>query len=184
MAEEVCSFWVGYLLSSPIRKLWHNPEKILRPYINQSMRVLDIGCAMGFFSLAMAKMVGRDGRVICVDVQEKMISSLLKRAKSTGVYDRIETRTCTRKSLCIENLREQIDFALAFAVVHEAPDPSSLFSEIYEALKPAGKLLIAEPKGRVSEKDFEASVRTAQGNGFEVVERLHIRSARAVLLQK
>ena len=57
MAEHhVCPIWVGYLLASPVRKLvWENPDKILKPYVNEAMTVADIGCAMGFFSLPLAR---------------------------------------------------------------------------------------------------------------------------------
>lgn len=184
MADHVCPFWVGYLLSSPIRKLWHNPEKILEPYLEQGMKVLDIGCAMGFFSLPMARMVGKSGKVFGIDIQEKIISCLKKRAKKAGLLDRINTHVCSQRSLCLDELDGEIDFALAFAVVHEVPDSSSFFPEIYRLLKPAGRMLMAEPKGRVSAEDFEASVCTAQECGFKVMEKPCIRSARAVVLLK
>ncbi|MEA1968069.1 MAG: hypothetical protein U9N77_07605 [Thermodesulfobacteriota bacterium] len=65
--------WVGHLLASPIRKLLQNPEKILSPHIKPGMTVLDIGCAMVFFSLPMAWMTGPDGKVVCMDIQEKRV---------------------------------------------------------------------------------------------------------------
>ena len=43
MAKHVCPVWVGYLLASPLRKLFHNPKKILGPYVEEGMKVLDIG---------------------------------------------------------------------------------------------------------------------------------------------
>jgi len=52
---------------------------MLLPYVKTGMTILDVGCAMGFFSLPMAKMVGSTGRVICVDLQEKMIKTLNKK---------------------------------------------------------------------------------------------------------
>ena len=67
MAERVCPVWVGYFLTSPIRKLFQNPQKILSPYVENGMKVLDIGC--GFFSLPLAQMVGSKGKAISVDVQ-------------------------------------------------------------------------------------------------------------------
>jgi len=73
MAERTCPVWVGYLLASPVRKLFENPKKILGEYIKEGMTVLDLGCAMGFFSIPAARMVGPNGKIICVDVQEKMI---------------------------------------------------------------------------------------------------------------
>jgi FkbM family methyltransferase len=184
MADHVCPFWVGYLLSSPIRKLWHNPKQILEQYIEQGMKVLDIGCSMGFFSLPMARMVGNSGKVLCIDIQEKMISCLEKRAKKAGLLDRIIIRVCSDRSLCLDKLNGEIDFALAFAVVHEVPDSSVFFPEIYRSLKPAGRMLMAEPRGRVSAEDFEVSICTAQEYGFKVMDKPCIRSARAAVLQK
>jgi len=148
------------------------------------MKVLDIGCAMGFFSLPLAQMVGSSGKVICVDVQEKMIKSLEKRAQNARLSNRVETRTCNHNSLGLDDLKEEIDFVLAFAIVHEVPDASSLFSDVYEVLKPTGRFLVAEPKGHISEKDFEITVSVAEQNGFEVIDSPEIGRSRAVLLEK
>jgi ubiquinone/menaquinone biosynthesis C-methylase UbiE len=184
MAEHVCPVWIGYLLSSPIRKLFQNPEKILSPYINKDMKVLDIGCAMGFFSLPLARMVGNGGKVICVDVQEKMIQSLEKRARKAGLSDRIETCICKSNSLGLGDIEEQIDFVLASAVVHEVPDAFHFFSEIYKTMKPSGKLLVLEPKIHVSETDFKTTVSIAKRNGFTETDRPQIKRVRAAVLQK
>ncbi len=184
MAKHVCPVWVGYLLASPLRKLFHNPKKILGPYVEEGMKVLDIGCAMGFFSLPLAEMVGALGKVICVDTQEDMIKSLGKRARKAGLSERIETRLCGEDSLGLDDFTGKIDFALAFAVVHEIPDVDSFYSEIYEAIKPGGRFLVAEPRGHVSESNFDATVSLAEQKGFNVLNRSRTFSGRAVLLQK
>ena len=185
MAEHhVCPVWIGYLLSSPMRKLFQNPEKILSLYIKEDMKVLDVGCAMGFFSLPLAQMVGKGGKVICVDVQEKMIQSLKKRARKAGLFDRIETRICKGDSFSLEDVKEEVDFVLASAVVHEVPDVFNFFSEIYKAMKLSGRLLVLEPKMHVSETDFETTISIAQNNGFMIIGAPEIRSSRAILLQK
>jgi ubiquinone/menaquinone biosynthesis C-methylase UbiE len=184
MAEHICPVWVGYLLASPLRKLFQNPRKILGPYVNKGMKVVDIGCAMGFFSLPLAEMVGPKGKVICVDIQERMIRSLEKRARKAGLSGRIKTLVCHDDSLGLDGIKEEIDFALACAVVHEVPDSTGFFSEIYKVLKPTGRLLVAEPNGRVSEEDFEKTVSIAEQNGFTVTDTPQINRSRAVLLQK
>lgn len=184
MAERVCPVWVGYLLASPVRKLLQNPEKILSPYVKQGMKVLDVGSAMGFFSLPFARMVGPNGKVICVDMQEKMIQSLEKRARKAGLSDRIELRICSRNSLGLDEFKEKIDFAFASAVVHEVADASSFFSEIYEGIKQGGKFLVIEPKGHVTEKDFEVSISVAGKNGFSVIGNPKIPRSRSILFEK
>jgi len=184
LEEKVCPVWVGYLLLSPFRKLSQNPKKILAPYVKAGMKVLDIGCAMGFFSLPMARMVGSQGKVICVDLQEKMIKALQKRAQKVGLLGRIETKISDPDSLGFDYLKEEIDFALAFAVVHEVPDAANFFSAIYTTLKPAAKLLAAEPSGHVSEQDFVTTISIAEQNGFKVIDSPYIGRSRAVLLGK
>ena len=121
------------------------------------MLVADIGCAMGFFSLPLAKMVGQNGKVICVDVQEKMIRSLEKRAQKAGLSGRIETIVCNDKSLGLDDFKEKIDFALAIGVVHEVPDSTRFFSEINEALKPAGMAVVSTQASSTSSSDSPSS---------------------------
>lgn len=184
MAEHVCPVWVGRLLASPLRKLFNNPKKILGQHVADGMTVLDIGCAMGFFSLPLAEMVGVQGKVICIDLQERMIEALEKRARKAGLSERIETRLCSQDSLGLDEYTHTIDFALAFAVVHEVPDPGNFFSEIYEAIKPDARFLVAEPKGHVSESDFDSTVSLAKQKGFNVVNRSRTFSGCAALFRK
>ena len=185
MAKHVCPVWIGYLLASPIRKLFQNPDKILGPYIIENMTVLDVGCAMGFFSLPAAKMVGQNGKVICIDLQKEMIKALEKRASKAGLTNRLETRTCNENSLGLNDMTEKIDLAFAIAVVHEVPDASAFFSEIYKTLKPGHKFLVAEPKGHVSVENFEKTIFFAKENGFIVIDGPKIRfGSRIVVLKK
>ncbi|MGE5299329.1 MAG: methyltransferase domain-containing protein [Acidobacteriota bacterium] len=183
MSHRVCPWWLGYLLASPLRRLLQDPDKIVKPYVVEGMSVLDIGCGMGFFSLPMANLVGEKGRVFCIDLQEKMIEGLVGRAKKAGLADRIDARVCSQRSLGVSDLAGKIDFALVFALVHEVPDKENLFSEIRRAMKPGGKLLLAEPTGHVSKPDFAKAVSVAQNLGFEVIGGLVIRRSHAVLLR-
>jgi len=184
MSHHVCPVWIGYLLASPVRRLFQNPEKILAPYIREGMTVLDVGCAMGFFSLPAARMVGPNGRVVCIDVQAKMIESLKKRALKSGLMDRIDTRLSSSDSLGVDDLAERIDFAFAIAVVHEVPDSSILFKEICKALKTTQQLLVAEPRAHVSQAALEKSISIAEQNGFKTIDRPKVRGSRSALFEK
>ena len=184
MAQRVCPVWMGYLSVSPLRKLLQNPEKILSPYIDNGMKVLDIGCAMGFFSLPLAQMVGSGGKVTCVDLQQKMIESLEKRAKKAGLSNRIETRICSESSLALDGLEEEIDFALAFYVAHDVRDICSFFSQVHKTIKLGGRFLVVEPKRHVSQKDFEVTVSSAEKTGFRIIEHARIGHNRIILLEK
>jgi ubiquinone/menaquinone biosynthesis C-methylase UbiE len=184
MSEHVCPFWVGYLLLSPLRKLVTNPERILRPYVKPGMRALDAGTAMGFFSLPLARLVGESGRVVCVDLQEKMIAKLKGRARDAELEERMEFRVCTKESLTIDDLAGTIDFALAVAVVHEVPDARRFLTEVFRALKKGGRLLFSEPAGHVTEDGFAGSISLARAVGFDVHETRKVFRSHSALLTK
>jgi ubiquinone/menaquinone biosynthesis C-methylase UbiE len=166
MAERVCPWWMGYFLASPVRRLIQKPEAMLQPYVKQGMTVLEIGPGMGFFTIPIAKMVGPDGKVIVTDIQRQMLDNLKKRAQRAGVADRIEYRQATTDSLGIDDLDGSVDFALAFAVVHEIPDKKGLFMNIYRALKKNRLLYVADPKSHCPRHEFEANVSFAKDVGF------------------
>jgi 2-polyprenyl-3-methyl-5-hydroxy-6-metoxy-1,4-benzoquinol methylase len=54
---RVCPVERAASLDNRIRRWLQNPQKILRPYIEKGMTVLDIGCGPGFFSIDMAQLV-------------------------------------------------------------------------------------------------------------------------------
>lgn len=184
MSNSVCPWWMGYFLINPLRRIIQNPKKILSDYVSDEMNVLEIGSGMGFFSIPLAQMVGAKGHVLSVDLQQRMLESLKKRINKSGLTDTIEIHKCAADSLLIDSFTGKFDFALAFAVVHEVPDQGRLFKEIYAALKKGGKVLVAEPKGHVSDSELDKSVALAKKEEFEFMCKPFINSSRSVLLKK
>jgi ubiquinone/menaquinone biosynthesis C-methylase UbiE len=168
MAGHVCPFWLGYLLLNPLRKLLENPEKLLGPFVRSGMTVLEPGCAMGYFTLPLARMLGPTGRVIAVDIQPGMLSVLERRAGKAGLSERIEIRPALPTGLGVEDLDSCVDFAAALHVVHEIPNPGAFFDQVRQALKPGGRFLVVEPKGHVSAEEFNQMVALSEHVGFAI----------------
>ncbi len=182
--HHVCPWWIGYFLLSPLRTLGENPDRILDPLVEPGMTAIDVGCAMGYFSLPLARKVGRTGRVICVDLQERMLQTLERRARRARLAQTIETRTCTQHSLGLGDLGGQADLVLAVHVVHETTDAQQFLQECYAALKPGGRLLLIEPNGHVSNEEFAATQKAALDAGFEQQQLGQFRRSRSLLLVK
>ncbi|MCR4411637.1 MAG: class I SAM-dependent methyltransferase [Thermoguttaceae bacterium] len=181
MATYVCPWWGGYFIDNRFRRLLHNPEAILAPYLRPGMTVLDVGCGMGFFSIAMARLVGPEGTVLAVDLQPQMLEVLARRAKKAGLSDRIQTHRCEADDLGID---AAVDFALAFAMIHEVPDARRLLGQIEARLRPGGRFFIAEPRLHVSGRQFDATVKTAEQLGLAVADQPKVRWCRACVLAK
>jgi ubiquinone/menaquinone biosynthesis C-methylase UbiE len=180
--HRVCPWWLGPFLANPIRRLYEKPERILGPFAEPGMTVLEPGCGMGFFSLPLARLVGPSGRVICVDLQPKMLEGLKRRARRAGVLDRIETVLASGDDLRVEAWAAAIDVAFAIHVVHELPDAASFFAQLRRALRGGGTLVISEPRGHVSDAGFAATLALAAAAGFVPSPRVvATRSLAAVL---
>lgn len=182
---EPCPWWLGMVLAHPVRKLFQDPADVVAPYVGEGMVVLEPGCGMGFFTLELARRVGKSGRVVAVDLQPKMLDGLRRRAKRAGLLDRLDIRRTEVDTLGVADLRGRIDFALAFYVVHELPNPSGFFQEVHDSLRSEGRLLIVEPRAHGGGDDgLQGSIDLAAQAGLVVVDRPTIKRNQVVLLER
>jgi ubiquinone/menaquinone biosynthesis C-methylase UbiE len=179
--NRVCPIAIAGSLDNRIRRWLQDPRKILRPYIKEGMTVLDVGCGPGFFSIELAQMVGKSGRVIASDLQEGMLQKLRNKIQGTELEERIILLKCEKNKI---GLSENVDFVLAFYMLHEIPNQEQFFNEIESTLKPNGQVFIVEPPFHVSKNAFEETIRKARDAGFRSVERPSIFFNKAVILQK
>lgn len=184
MAHRLMPWWYGYFLINPFRKYWHNTNQLLGNYLNTGAKVVDYGCAMGYFSLTMARLVGPSGKIYAFDIQPQMIARLAKRVSNAGLSQIVEARLVNGTRSIFQDLAGKIDFELLFAVAHEVEDQPGLFDELFRMIKPGGLLLFVEPVGHVSKEEFDRSVSLAESTGFIQIETLDIRNSNAVLLRK
>ena len=147
------------------------------------MTVLDLGCGMGYFTIALAKMVGAKGRVVAADLQEKMLEIMKRRAQSQGLLDRIQPVLAKPGEI---GVTEKVDLALAMWMVHEVPsnNKEQFLGQIKSCLKDEGKFLVAEPKMHVKKNQFQTFLELADRVGFKEIERPKVGLSRAVVLQK
>jgi SAM-dependent methyltransferase len=167
-----------------VRRLVEDPTALFASLVEPGMTLLDFGCAMGFHSLPAARLVGEQGRVICVDVQPRMLAGLRRRAARAGLEARIDPRLCGADDCGLHAETGTVDLALAIHVLHETPDPGRVLVQLQAALRPGGRLVLAEPGSHVPAADFTRTVACAQAAGFRVERALAYRRGRAVLLRK
>jgi len=165
-AHHVCPVWIGRLLTSPLRRLVENPTTILGPFVTPGSTVVDVGCAMGFHSLDLARLVGPKGRVICLDIQQGMLDGLVKRARRKKLEGIIEPRLCTQDGLELDDITGHAELVCAFNVLHETSFPERFLRECSTALAPEGRLLIVEPRGHVTADAFAKTTASTTALGL------------------
>jgi ubiquinone/menaquinone biosynthesis C-methylase UbiE len=179
--NRVCPVELAGGLDNSIRRWLHNPQKILRPYINEGMEVLDFGCGPGFFSIEMAKIVGKSGRVIACDLQDGMLNKLRNKIKGSQLEEIITLHKCQKDQIGVSDI---VDFVLVFYMLHEVKNQEKYLKEIHSLLKPNGKVLLVEPPFHVSKRDFNETVNKAKTAGLVLVESPKVFMGRTAVLKK
>lgn len=116
-------------------------------HLAPGMTVLDLACGQGNYTLAMARKMGADGRIVAVDLWEEGIAALGQSAKVPSSVS-IETHVAdVRKALPIAGAT--VDVCLMATVLHDIVhegDPMPVLKEVARVLKPEGVLAIVEFK--------------------------------------
>jgi ubiquinone/menaquinone biosynthesis C-methylase UbiE len=145
------------------------------------MTVLDMGCGPGFFPIDMAKMVGKEGKVIASDLQEGMLERLKNKITNTEFEKQITLVKSEENKICAPG---NIDFILMFFLGHEVADLEAFFKEITSTLKPGGQALMVEPPLHVSKKAFEDAIQKAHDAGLSALEGPKVFFGKTVIFQK
>jgi ubiquinone/menaquinone biosynthesis C-methylase UbiE len=170
----------AHQLDNKFRRLLQNPFKILAPFVSEGMTVLDYGCGNGYFSVPLSIMVGKLGKVYAVDIQCEMLDKLTAKLSDSGIKNVTQILKGSEKM----PMNGIVDLAIAVYVVHEIPDPNIFFKEIFDILKPQGKLVVIEPDFIVSRRKFKKTVEIAKRVGFIECEKLNLLFSKSRILLK
>jgi len=109
--------------------------------IKRGQTVLDFGCGSGTYTIPVAKIVGKEGKVYALDKDKNELDNLMKKAKLGGLKN--IRRMARSGELRIELPDESVDATLLFDVFHrhyfpQVEDRERLMDEIYRITKTNG----------------------------------------------
>lgn len=111
-------------------------EYFLRRHgVGPGMRVLDIGCGLGFMTQIIANIVGEIGKVIAIDNNENQVNAARGRTPD-NLKNIIEYKTCDVYD--IESLGQDFDVVYCRFVLHHVQKPLYAIKQIEKVLKPGG----------------------------------------------
>ena len=125
------------------REVWQRPDDIVAALaLTAGSRVADVGAGDGFFTVRLARAVGPEGRVLAVDIEQKM----LERLKQLVETDKLLNVDVIRGEPNDPNLpSDSLDAVLIVNAYHEMPEHPAMLEHIRTALRANGRLVIVEP---------------------------------------
>ena len=109
--------------------------------IRPGERVLEIGPGTGLQALHVAGLLGSEGRLDIIDVQDEMLEHVLRRAGAAGINSITAAKADARQ---LPFPAATFDAAYLVTVLGEIPEPAAAVRELRRVLKPTGRLVVGE----------------------------------------
>ncbi len=163
------------------RDQWQRPTDVIQTLnLREGSVVADLGSGVGYFTLKLSPLVGKNGIVVAEDIRQEPLVFLEIRAFLRGEHN---VKTIRGE---VDDPRLPIDFADAILIsntYHELTEPQLILRHLADSLKPGARLVILDrgPRsGTAESRDTQAEhhelrpdlVEEEVGNaGFKVILR-------------
>ncbi len=117
--------------------------------------VLDLGSGAGFDCFLAARQVGKNGRVIGVDMTGEMLNKARENARK-GDFTNVEFRLGEIENLPVPD--NYVDIVISNCVINLSPAKEQVFEEAFRALKPGGRIMVSDI---VLEQDLPEEIRNS-----------------------
>jgi ubiquinone/menaquinone biosynthesis C-methylase UbiE len=125
--------------------MFSDPKKNIEQFgVDPGLTVADLGSGGGFYSLALAAAVGKQGRVFAVDVQQDLLTKLKSEAVQHGfenidiIWGDVDEPNGTRLQ------DASVDRVLIANILFQVDHRDMLATEAYRILKPKGRVLLVD----------------------------------------
>lgn len=167
-----------YVLERSERDEFQKPAEVLKSLdLKPGLRVADVGCGTGYFTIPVAKAVGEDGSVLAIDISPQMLAYLEKRVKAEQLTNVVLKKVEADDP---ELPAGGIDLILMVDTIHYIKEKAAYAETLKKGLAPGGRLIIIDyipkpmserpwgpaPQQQISREDLGAELAKA---GFREV---------------
>ena len=130
-------------LERPERDEYQQPDKVIEALgLTQGMVVADVGAGSGYFTRRFAKVVGETGKVLAVDVEQKMLDYNKQELEKQGLANRVGFVLVKPDDPALSE--NSVDLVFLCNTYHHVEHHGDYWAQIKSALKPNGRVVIVD----------------------------------------
>jgi len=149
---------------SKIMAVIRNPHKLLKAAgLKPGLKVLEVGCGPGAFTIPASEIVGEDGLIYTVDIHPLAIKRVKEKIAESGI---VNIKPLLTNASTTGLLNREIDLVFIFGTPNIYGGLTNILPEINRILKPGG--VLSFEKSLRSEKKLIAII---EDEGFVFAER-------------
>ncbi|MGB3368634.1 MAG: class I SAM-dependent methyltransferase [Acidaminobacteraceae bacterium] len=118
------------------------PKDVLKEFgLLETDNFADIGCGIGYFSIAAADIIDVNNKIFAMDISDDMLVEVEKRAQVADVSNIVTVKT---NEYDLKLPDASVSFALVVNVLHEVDDKDKFVKEIKRILKNDARVALME----------------------------------------
>jgi len=123
-----------------------SPMKILKDAgVVEGMKIADLGCGSGYFTIVAGKIVGDKGKVYAVDCMESALEAVDTKINIEGLEDVVETLRGDLEAYGGSKIADNtVSVVILKTVLFQSQKHKEILSEAHRILAPGGRLVFIE----------------------------------------
>lgn len=150
----------GYVSAEYLRRVARQAKHIkessyMQMAITPGARVLDLGCGPGIDTVPMAALVGADGQVVGIDIDEDMLAQADQLAAERGVQTIVSHRSADLDALPFaDGYFDALRAERLFQVLPATRDIAPILAEMYRVTRSGGRWVLIDTDWGSASVDF------------------------------
>lgn len=134
---------IAAALDQDLRDFWQKPDQVLELLGNLTgLKIADIGCGEGYFTLRLLSLVGAQGEVFATDIQQEMLEILANKIPA-DLLDRVNL---IQASTDDTGVPEPVDLILLIQVLGEIENQASFLGSLKRIMHHQTRLVVIDSK--------------------------------------
>ena len=158
--------------SAPIGVKFIDPQAVIKQLdMEEGIGVADFGCGTGYFSIPIARKIGKEGKVYSLDILPEKLEAIESQAKTQSLTNIITKRVNLENKDGSQLGAESVDWVIMKDVLFENKEKSNILGEAKRILKPGGKILLVEWKTEDTPIGPDKKIRISREKALELVNK-------------